>query len=100
MTMKTPLLNPKNNRPSIESNRDGLTNSTLSNEEDPCLPSVNFRYSNFEHVEINLQKSIIVNNRENEPANTSCSTSVSKGICHYEKLISNLARITKMWAFF
>ena len=52
--MTTPLPSPKNNRLSIENNRDGLTNSTLSNEEDPSLSCVSFRRSNSEDFDINL----------------------------------------------
>ena len=66
------------------------------NEEDSSLSYVNFRRSNSEHADINLQESIIVNNREDETTNISSSTSTSKGVLHCEKLISNLKSITKM----
>ena len=78
--MTTSLLSPKNTRSSSENNRDGLINSSLWNEEGPSLPSIDFRRSNSEHVDTNVQESIIINNHENDIASISSSTSASKGI--------------------
>ena len=97
--MTTPLLSPKNNRSCIENSHEDLIDLTFSSEEGSSLSSVHCCCSNSEHIDINLQESIIVNNHENEKASINSCTSASEGILRREKLISNLKPITKMWTF-